>query len=810
MSQYLRVPREHLTELALGAALGLLTLAAYWPTFGYPFVNFDDADYVFANRHVEAGLTADGIRWGFTTFACGNWHPLTWLSLQLDCALHGGLQPGGFHATNVLLHAANTLLLFAVLRGLTGAVWRSAAVAALFGLHPLHVESVAWVSERKDVLSTLFGMLTLAAYLGYVRRPGVGRYLLVVLALTAGLLAKAMLVTLPCVLLLLDYWPLRRWTAGTSWRPLLLEKLPLFVPVLAACVVTFLAQLHGKYMGPLDAFPLPARLGNALLAYVGYLGKMLWPLHLAVYYPHPGPHAPLAAVLGAGLLLGVVTWLVLVPGRRWPYLVVGWLWYLGTLVPVIGLVQVGGQALADRYTYVPLIGIFLALVWGGSDLALAWRLPRSWLVGFTALVLTACAVLTRAQVGHWQSTLDLWEHAAAVTENNLLAHINLGTCYMERGMLADARREFETALAIDPSVAEAHANLGNVLARLGRGEQAVAAYRRAIALAPQHAMPYFNLGNVLAALGRPEEAVAAFRESIHLDPASAWPHNNLGNALRDLGRLDEAMVEYRQGLALDPGYALAHNNLGIALAELGRPEEAVAAFRQALALDPRNASFHGNLGQLFQKAGRLDEALGEYRWALELGDKQAWPRLQACERLRALRPRLAGLSGGREEPADNAERLAFAELCLQPAERRYALAARLYAEAFGADPKVAEPPGTADRFHAAGAAAAAGCGLGSEGPGLDEKEKTRLRQQAQGWLRADLAVWRKQAQSDRPRDRAAVQQVLRLWQRSPELAGVRDSAAPAQLPEAERQAWQALWQEVAAVLARAGSPQLNR
>jgi protein O-mannosyl-transferase len=802
MSQHTRSTREYLVELSISAALAVLTLLIYCPTFNYPFVNYDDPVYVFKNPHVQAGLTADGVRWAFTAFDCGNWHPLTWLSLQLDVDLYGGLRPGGFHLTNVLLHVTNTLLLFLVLGRMTGAVWRSAVVAALFALHPLHVESVAWVAERKDVLSTLFWMLTLAAYLFYVRQPSIRRYLLVMLALGLGLLAKPMLVTLPCVLLLLDYWPLRRVGLLTRGR-LLLEKVPLFALALASCVVTFLAQVHGQAVAPLEAVPPAARLANAVLAYAGYLGKMLWPMHLAVHYPLAGPDVPVARALGAGLILVVITLLVLGPGRRRPYLTVGWLWYLGTLVPVIGLVQVGSQALADRYTYVPLIGLFLLLTWGVADLAAAWRLPRGYLVGATAATLSACVVLTWIQVGYWESTLRLWEHAAAVTENDLLAQMNLGTCYHQQGKLSDAKREFEKAVAINPNLAEAHANLGNVLADLGRREQAVAEYRKAITLDPESAWPHFNLGVALAALGRHEEALAEFQKTITLDSESPWPHTNLGNVLRDLGRDEEALAEYRRAIALDPEDPLPHNNVGIVLVELGRHEEALAEYRRAITLDPKDAQPHINLAGALQEEGRLEEALAEYQRAMELGDKQAWPRLQTCERLLALRSRLPGLLAGRDQPADNVERLAFAALCRQPCERRYALAARLYADAFRSDSKLAEDVRSENRFNAAVASAAAGCGQGQDVAGLKETEKVELRAQALSWLQADLAIWKKHAQSDVLPALTAVQRALRMWKRNVGLAGVRDSTALAQLPQEEREEWQMLWQGVDAVLATA-------
>jgi tetratricopeptide (TPR) repeat protein len=716
---------------SVAAALVAASLLVYWPAFRYPFINLDDQVYASQNPHVEAGLTAGGIRWAFTTFEAGNWHPLTWLSLELDASLFGGRNAGAFHRTNVLLHASNAVLLFWVLARMTGAAWRSAVAAGLFALHPLHVESVAWVAERKDVLSTLFWVLTLAAYLRYARRPGLGSYLLVALCLGLGLMAKPMLVTLPCVLLLLDYWPLRRW--GTvPFRRLLLEKVPLFALAAASCAVTFAAQVQAHAV---RTHPFSARVGNALLAYGSYLGKTFWPVNLAVYYPHPGA-VPWGPVLGAALLLAAVTVLVLGPGRRRPYLAVGWLWFLGTLVPVIGLVQVGGQALADRYTYVPLIGVFVMLAWGAADLAAAWGLPRIVLAGTAVAVLAGCAALARVQVGYWQSSLSLWEHAAEVTENNATAHINVGRCHYEQGQLAAARAEYEKAAAIDPQLAE--------------------------------------------------------------------PHNDLGNVLRDLGEREEAVAEYQKAIDRAPRAPLGHFNLGIVLIELGRPEGAAAAFAEAAALDPGNAPIHAILANALQQAGRLEEAVAEYRTALRMGLAQVWPLLQACERLQALRPRLAGLLAGREKPRDNAERLALADLCGQPFERRYALATRLYAEAFAADGALAGNLQTGNRLHAALAAAAAGCGKGADAAGLDGKEKARLRGLALGWLRDDLALWAELGRKV-PQARAAVHQVLQFWQRDASLAGVRDPAGLAGLPQAERAAWQKLWQEVEAVLAGASA-----
>jgi tetratricopeptide (TPR) repeat protein len=810
-SQPLRLSRDRLVALAVCIPLAALTVLVYRPTFHHAFVNYDDQTYVYQNRHVQEGLSAAGVRWAFTTFECDNWHPLTWLSLQLDATLYGGMNAGGFHVTNVILHVANTLLLFGVLAGMTGAVWRSAVVAALFALHPLHVESVAWVSERKDVLSTLFGMLTLAAYLGYVRRPGVGRYLLVVLALALSLMSKPMLVTLPCVLLLLDYWPLRRWRPGPVAAPepgtpavplgrLVLEKVPLFALVLASCAVTCFAQT--KALAPITMFPLGVRVANALLAYVEYLGKMLWPLHLAVYYPHPGSEVSAVQAVGAGLFLAVVTLLVLVPGRRWPYLAVGWLWYLGTLVPVIGLVQVGNQALADRYTYVPLIGIFLALTWGVCDLARACRLPRLVVAAAATAVLAGCAVRTWDQVGYWKSSWHLWDHAARVTGENVTVHLNLGVYYYQLGLIADAESEFRAAVALAPENAIPHVNLGNVLEAQGRREQAMEEFRLAIALNPNYAAPRFNLGNLLAAQGRYEEALAELRRAIALEAGMAWSHDYLARLLLLHGLTEEALAECREALALEPDYASAHFTLGSVLAALGRSEEAASAFQTTIALDPKGGRPHTSLGKLLLADGRLKEALAEYRRAVELGDAQAEPLVRACERLEALRPRLDALAARRDWPGDAAEGLAFAEVCRQTCECRYALSARMYAEAFESNPELAADVEAANRFNAARAAAAAGCGQGRDGANRGDAEKTRLRRQALDWLRADLAVWSDRARGETPKARSAVRQALEPWRRTADLAGVRDPVGLEQLPEDEGRAWQALWHEVDAVLAR--------
>jgi tetratricopeptide (TPR) repeat protein len=809
---------DSLGKLLISLGLAGLTLLVYSRTFNYPFIDYDDPDYVAENPFVQAGLTPGGVRWAFTSLACGNWHPLTWLSLQLDASLQKSAEAGAFHRTNVFLHSANTLLLFLVVARMTRMVWRSAVVAALFALHPLHVESVAWVAERKDVLSTMFWLLTLAAYLRYVQCPCLGRYMPVLLLFALGLLAKPMLVTLPLALLLLDYWPLGRLPmadslprsrfegegpvispppsslrggAKANLQFVILEKIPLFALALVSCMVTVRAQIHGNAVASFEVFPLTARLENALLAYLAYLCKLAWPMHLAVFYPHHGGAVSLVQALGAGLVVVALTWLVLGPGRRWPYLAIGWLWYLVTLVPVIGLVQVGAQAMADRYTYLPSIGLFLLFTWGAADLVSAWGWPRACAVGATAAVLFVCGSLTWVQIGYWKSPLDLWEHAATVTTGNVLAYIHVGNRFEDQGRLAAAKRAYDAAAAINPQLAEPHVDLGNVLAELGLAEGALAEYRRAIALKPSSALAHNNLANLLRELGRPEEAVTEYERALELDPHPGTCVN-LGVALSDLGRSDQAADAYRRAIAIDSENAPAHQNLAIALMDLGRTKEALQEFRWAIQLDGRMAEPHTNLGRALQEEGRLEEAAAEYEQARALGDKQAESLLKACRRFQALRPRLSGVSAGCDQPADNEQRLALADLCRQRYVRRYGLAAHLYRDAFRADSKLAEDP--SNRFKAAVVYAAAGFGLGLDP--VPPIERSDLRRQALGWLRADLANLSKRARISDPPTRAALRRSLQAWQHDACLAAIRVLGEPAEQTREERINWHKLWQDL--------------
>jgi tetratricopeptide (TPR) repeat protein len=656
------------TSRVLLAALLLVmaVLAVYGRVLsaGFQFVNFDDDDYVVQNPGVRGGLSAEGLRWALTTTQAFNWHPLTWLSLQLDASLWG-LDPRGYHLTNLLLHAANTLLLFVLLWRMTGALWRSFFLAALFGVHPLHVESVAWVAERKDVLSTFFWMLTTSAYVTYVRRPGLLRYLLVVLWFSLGLMAKPMLVTLPATLLLLDYWPLGRFAASAGGArkslvgKLIAEKLPLFALAAASSVITVISQQG--VVKQLVHFPLHVRIMNALVAYVTYLAKTFWPTRLGCLYPHPGDQLPPIEVALAALVLLGVTAAALALARQRPYIVVGWFWYLGTLVPVIGLVQVGVQAMADRYTYVPLIGIFVILAWGLPDLLGAhWsRLVPS--LGAAALV--AYAVLAFAQVGTWRNSRTLWQQALAVTSDNPVAHYHLALALSgQPGESGAVIRHYEAAVRLFPSYAPAHNNLGRALLGIGQIDRALKEIEEATRLAPGNANAFYNLGVAWDAKGDTERALRAYDETLRIDPSYGNAWNNRGVLLERKGDLAGALDSFRQAVQLRADAVPYLRNLAYLLYESGRTAEADALYREllqgdtgwpaalareawSLATHPdpraRNAAlavrgarqacqatrfqdFHllDILAAAYAAAGRFDGAVATARKALELSNQQ--------------------------------------------------------------------------------------------------------------------------------------------------------------------------------------------
>ena len=587
----------------------------------FAFFYLDDDDYVTQNPHVQAGLTVESVRWAFTTFHSHNWHPMTWLSLELDHMLFG-LQPWGYRLTNILLHSANAVLLFLWLRYVTGALWRSALVAALFLLHPQRVESVAWIAERKDVLSTLFWMLTLWAYVWYVRAPSLARYSLLLASFALGLMAKQMLVTLPCVLLLLDWWPLSG-IRSPIWKWLILEKLPLFALAAGACVLTLMAQ--ESYRQPLEDFPLAVRVNNALVAYVRYLGYAFWPAGLCFYYPHLGERLPIWQGAASAFFIAVMTALFLSrSGRGRPYLAVGWLWYLGTLVPVIGLVQVGNQALADRYTYVPLIGIAWLVVWGVADASESLHWPRAVLGLAAGGVLLAYLALTWQQVKTWQNSLTVWERVVEAEPNCALGRINVGQVLADNNLTEEALAQFRAAVEVEPDSDTAHFKLGVLLQRLRRWDEAAPHFATVLRLNPKMVEARYRLGMGAMMSGDLTTAVNEFTQLVELAPHLAEAHNNLGTALLFQGKLEPARQQLEKAVELAPQLADAHSKLGLLFDLEGKTKEAEEQFRQAMQVDANEPSTHAYLAWTLQTRGATDQARQEYLTALRL--RPSWPK----------------------------------------------------------------------------------------------------------------------------------------------------------------------------------------
>jgi protein O-mannosyl-transferase len=574
------MPREIKTIyliLTICCALAATTLAVFMQVGNHEFISFDDNDYVTENHYVQGGLAVKGIVWAFSEAHANNWHPLTWLSHMLDYQIFG-LQAGGHHMINLLFHVANSILLFLLLFRMTRNLWQSAFVAGLFALHPLHVESVAWVAERKDVLSTFFWMLTIGAYSYYVDRRNYKRYLLVLAFFVLGLMSKPMLVTLPFVLLLLDFWPLKRlqalqldtknnalslqpahhgkkktksrefirkeilennrtmgiWSAWKNVMPLLVEKIPLIAIAIVVCFLTVYAQQ--RVIKPMELYPFDGRLANALISYAAYIGKMLWPVKLSIFYPYTRTALLSWQTASAIFLLIVITYLAIRALKRFPYLIVGWLWYLGTLVPAIGLIQVGLQSRADRYTYVPLIGIFIMIAWGVPEILGHGRHRRFALSAASSGIILALAVATYVQVGFWRNSIILYEHAIDVTSANSWAENNLGYVLYLKGKTADAIIHYKKAISIDDP-AEAHYNLGTVLAKQGRLDEAIYQFRASIRISPRYAKAYNNMGNAFLYQGRLDEAIACYREALRLNREYVDALRNLKIALAVQERL---------------------------------------------------------------------------------------------------------------------------------------------------------------------------------------------------------------------------------------------------------------------------------
>jgi tetratricopeptide (TPR) repeat protein len=627
------------SEIIVSLFLMATVLAVYWQVRHHEFLNYDDNDYVTKNRHVQAGWTVEGLAWALTSRLHRHWHPVTWLSHMTDCQFFG-LNPGWHHLSSVFIHVANTLLLFLVFRRMTGALWRSAFVAALFGLHPLHVEPVAWVADRKDLLSAFFWMLAMWAYIRYAERPGSMRYMLVLTGFVLGLMAKSMVVTLPFVLLLMDYWPLGRLQFGRSPKGkgdpskkrkslnardqsapalrLVWEK-ALFFLVVGACVPVMVSAFHYGRTPSLDLSGLWVKesvIGNSLVHYVSYIGKMLWPHGLAT--PYPWADLPLWQVWGAGLLLSGISLFVFWQRRQRPYLLVGWLWYLITLLPAIGLVKVGPHQMADRYVYLPLIGLFIMIAWGLPDLVKKWTYGRTALAVSAAMVLLGCMTGTWLQVRHWENSISLFGHSVNVVPNNHVAHNNLGVAYADEGDFEAAIGHYFKAIGIKPDYAQAQFNLGVALANEGDLEAAIAHYSEAIRIVPNYADAHLNLGVAVAEQGRLREAIGHFSEAIRLKSDYAEAHYNLGRALALQGSFKEAMGHYTKALKIKPDYAEAHYNLGRALAVEGSFQEAIGHFSEAIRVKLDDAEAHHDLGVALAKEGRLEEAIGHFSEAIRI------------------------------------------------------------------------------------------------------------------------------------------------------------------------------------------------
>ena len=639
--------KTHLLVISLLLAIG--TFAAFRPVTGCRFVNYDDPRYLDVPQ-VHAGLTISGIKWAFTTTHASNWHPLTWISLMLDRSIYGS-HPSGYHVTSLLFHIASAILLFLLLARITGSVWRSGFVAALFAIHPLHVESVAWVAERKDVLSTVLMMLALWAYVLYTEKPTMTRRISAVSAFALGLMAKPMLVTLPFVLVLLDYWPLGRFKARKKNQPwvgfrLISEKLPFFILSGISCVITYVAQHRGGTTASLEQIPTYVRFENSLLSYVGYMWKTVWPAKLAFFYPY-STHVPaLWKVFGALIILACISALAIRKAKSHPYLAVGWLWFLGTLVPVIGLVQVGNQAMPDRYTYVPLIGLFIMIAWGVADHV---RLPTSALPALAAVIFIGLGMLTYRQAGVWHDSASLSRHAIAVTRGNYEAYCMLGVVLTDQGKPLEAIEQFAEAIKIKRDSPIIHTGMANALAHLEKYSAAAAEYRKAIRLQPDYPLAHYNLGMMLAGEGKLNEAIEHLSKvveinrgpagqpelfvpgksddtliqkltrAIRANPSDARNQYKLGMVLARNGRLEEAITHFSKARGAGTGPADKHFYQGNSLSDSGDKEAAIREYREAISLKPDFAAAHNNLAVALFFTGDYAEAWKEVHLCRKYG-----------------------------------------------------------------------------------------------------------------------------------------------------------------------------------------------
>jgi Tfp pilus assembly protein PilF len=609
---------RHRPELLVCLSLIIITLTLYWQVQHHEFINLDDPLYITKNPIVQKGLTKEGVLWAFAFNDVSYWHPLTWLSHMVDCELYS-LNPKGHHLSNVLFHIASTLLLFLALRRMTGALWRSAFVAAFFALHPLNVESIAWAANRKGVLSTFFWTLTLWSYVCYVERPRKGTYLIVLTFFVLGLLSKPTVVTFPFVLLLLDYWPLERLrfrnpsvghqkvaTSSATKREerasrLIAEKIPLLAFSAASIFITYLSSLHKDIVIAHETLPMGLRLENAVVSYVKYLVETMWPFNLAVFYPFPKA-VPSWQIAGAATFLLCTTAFVIWKIKRVPWLTVGWLWYLGTLVPVIGLMQQGlWPALADRFAYIPLIGLFIMLAWGFGDLLTGQRLWKFVSYALFAAVFMGFFIMAWVQARYWQNTISLFDHALSVAKGNHLAHYNLGAALHEQGKTEQAISHFLKAIDIMPDNAQFQVGYGTALLAQGNVEEAIVQFSGALRKVPEYAEAHINMGAALLKKGKTDEALSHYRKALRSKPLPE-AHHGLGLILAGQGKFNEALYHYRQALSLKPDYAQVHNDLGVLFTYQGRTKEAVSHFKEALRINPDYENPRRNLDLILRQS----------------------------------------------------------------------------------------------------------------------------------------------------------------------------------------------------------------
>jgi len=613
----------------------------YWQTLNHEFINYDDDLYVTDNRQVQDGFTVKSITWAFQSTRASNWHPLTWLSHILDYQLYG-LDPAGHHLTNLLFHIANALLLFMILYSMTGALWQSAFVAIMFAVHPLNVESVAWIAERKNLLSTFFWLLTIWAYFRYATKATVGKYLLVLFLFALGLMAKPMLVTLPFVLLMLDYWPLKRIQTSKERAPLeeksksmqtkefshlILEKIPFLALSLASCIITFLAQKRGGGLQSSVVYPFQDRLINSLISYIEYLGKIIWPKPLVVLYPHPGTTLPVWKGIVCAIALIAISTLAIKMIRKTPYFAFGWFWYLGTMVPVIGIIQVGTQSMADRYTYIPLIGIFIAVAWGLPELVQHYRWKKIALTVSMGLFIPVLTFVAWTQVGYWKNSITLFKHNIENVHSNLpglsYAHLNLGHALGELNKVDESINHFKDAIKLKPDHVSAYNNLGIALSKKGEFREAMENFKIALKFKPDHAPAYNNLGMILTEKNILDKAIYNFKEAIKFEPSFAIAHNNLGNTLRKKGVFEEAVVHYKDAIKYKPDFEEPYRHLGNILIRQKKFDEATFYLRKALKMNPQNANTYYNLGLALQNQEKLEEALQAFQKAIQYHPKFA-------------------------------------------------------------------------------------------------------------------------------------------------------------------------------------------